>query len=190
VVGEDLGIVPPQVRTAMARHNVDGMYVMAIELHDDAEQPYTKPKQRSVASFGTHDLPPFAAFWQGKDVPLRQELGVLDPKTAKKELAQRKKSLRALTALMRKRKLISGKGPAEALKGCIALLSESTARRVIVSIEDLWLEEEPQNVPGTNGEQHANWRKRAAHSLEDLEAGIPSVDAAIEVLNEKRGLKS
>jgi 4-alpha-glucanotransferase len=194
VVGEDLGIVPPEVRTAMSRHNVDGMYVMAIELHDDAEQPYTKPRQRTVASFGTHDLPTFASFWQQKDIPQRQELGVLDAKTAKTELAQRKKSLRTLTALMRKRKLISKDVPAEALKGCLTLLAESAARRVIVNLEDLWLEQDPQNVPGTTGEQHANWRKRAAHSLDDLEAGVPSVDAAIEVINAgrtaKRGLKS
>jgi len=162
------------------------MYVMAIELHDDPKQPYTKPKQRSVASFGTHDLPPFASFWQEKDVPLRQELGVLDPKTAKRELPQRKKAIRALTALMRKRKLISDHDPAEALEGCIALLGESAARRVIVNLEDLWLEEEPQNVPGTTGEQHANWRKRAAHSLEDLEAGLPSVDATLNVLRSMR----
>ena len=87
VVGEDLGIVPPAVRAAMARHNVDGMYVMAIELHDDAQQPYTRPKQRSVASFGTHDLPPFAAFWQGSDIELRQSLGVLDAKRGKAEIS-------------------------------------------------------------------------------------------------------
>jgi 4-alpha-glucanotransferase len=35
-------------------------------------------------------------------------------------------------------------------------LSDSDARAVLVNLEDLWLEEEPQNVPGTNTER-PNW---------------------------------
>jgi 4-alpha-glucanotransferase len=39
---------------------------------------------------------------------------------------------------------------------------------VLVTLEDLWGELEPQNVPGTSGEHAVNWRRRARHSLEQM----------------------
>jgi 4-alpha-glucanotransferase len=38
---------------------------------------------------------------------------------------------------------------------------------VLVTLEDLWLEERPQNVPGTSTERQ-NWRRRASRSLEEI----------------------
>jgi 4-alpha-glucanotransferase len=38
---------------------------------------------------------------------------------------------------------------------------------VIVNLEDLWLETEYQNVPGTLDE-HPNWRRKARHTLEQI----------------------
>ena len=90
---------------------------------------------------------------------------------------------------MRKRGLIEDHDPADALKGCLGVLSESAARRVIVNLEDLWLEERPQNVPGTSGEQHANWRHRTRYGLDQLEAGVPAVEDALRVLRAKRPRK-
>jgi 4-alpha-glucanotransferase len=42
------------------------------------------------------------------------------------------------------------------------------AETVLVTLEDLWGELEPQNVPGTSGEDAANWRRRARYSLEEM----------------------
>jgi 4-alpha-glucanotransferase len=44
-------------------------------------------------------------------------------------------------------------------------LSASRARYVLVNLEDLWLEPEPQNVPGTSDER-PNWKRRASRSLD------------------------
>ncbi|MDX1390192.1 MAG: 4-alpha-glucanotransferase, partial [Acidobacteriota bacterium] len=49
-------------------------------------------------------------------------------------------------------------------------LAGGPARVVLLNLEDLWLEIEPQNVPGTH---HArpNWRQRMRHTLEEITGG-------------------
>jgi 4-alpha-glucanotransferase len=61
VVGEDLGTVPAAVRTSMARHGLLRSFVLELDPED------ARPPRRSVASLNTHDLPPFAAYWRGRD---------------------------------------------------------------------------------------------------------------------------
>ena len=46
-------------------------------------------------------------------------------------------------------------------------LATGSARVLVVNLEDLWLETEPQNRPGTGPEQ-PNWRLRAARTLEEF----------------------
>ena len=61
VVGEDLGTVPPGVRSSMARHGVHRTHVLQLEAIDP-EDVLPEPPHGSVASLNTHDLWPFASF--------------------------------------------------------------------------------------------------------------------------------
>jgi 4-alpha-glucanotransferase len=45
-------------------------------------------------------------------------------------------------------------------------LGASAAPWVVLQLEDLWGERDPQNVPGTSTER-PNWLRRAAHALTD-----------------------
>jgi 4-alpha-glucanotransferase len=69
IVGEDLGTVEPAVRVDMSLRNMRGMFVAQFDL--DGEVPVG-----SVASLNTHDMPPFAAFWQDGEpaAALREQL--------------------------------------------------------------------------------------------------------------------
>ena len=78
IVGEDLGTVPPYVRPAMKRHNLHQMYVVHYELASDSKKGLRSIPRNSVVSLNTHDMPPFAAFWQGLDIDLRRRIGLLD----------------------------------------------------------------------------------------------------------------
>ncbi|MEZ4328829.1 MAG: 1,4-alpha-glucan branching protein GlgB [Polyangiales bacterium] len=55
-----------------------------------------------------------------------------------------------------------------ALRAQLRGLGASAARRVLVTLEDLWFETRPQNVPGT-GPEAPNWRARFALDLPALE---------------------
>lgn len=164
IVGENLGTVPPAVNAAMARHDVRQMYVVQYEIMGNPEKPRLRPPpKKSVASLNTHDMPPFRAFLDGKDIDDRLDLGLVDEKTAKKERKPR--------ALMR-RKLRSFRAATE-------FLANSMANIVLVNLEDLWEETLPQNVPATRTER-PNWRRRVRPSLEQ----IRKMAGAAEVLSD------
>ncbi|MFW6330858.1 MAG: 4-alpha-glucanotransferase [Gemmatimonadota bacterium] len=61
-------------------------------------------------------------------------------------------------------------------------LGRSPAGLVLAAVEDLWLEREPQNVPGTESER--NWRRRMRRPMGAL--SDPAVAGLLKVLNEAR----
>jgi 4-alpha-glucanotransferase len=169
IVGEDLGIVPSYVRPAMARHGLNRMYILYYELADNTPDTFSRITPDSVASLNTHDMPPFAAFWQGTDIPEKKSLGLLDAKGARKESKTRRATKAALIkGLQNKNFLQKADTDTRAiLKACLAYLSNSPARVVLVNLEDLWLETRSQNVPGT-GDKYPSWQRKVRYRLEDF----------------------
>jgi 4-alpha-glucanotransferase len=150
IVGENLGIVPPEVNAAMARHNIRQMYVVQYESMGD-NSALRQPPKKCVASLNTHDVPPFRAFLDGTDIDDRLDLGFIDTKTARKERQQR---------TLTRRKLGSFRAVSQ-------FLAASRANIVLVNLEDLWEETLPQNVPATSTER-PNWRRRVRPSIEQI----------------------
>jgi len=117
VVGEDLGTVPEEVRAAMHRHGLLGMWVAEFEVDSWwGGRPFTPPAD-AVACVDTHDTPPFAT-WLGEHDPLQEPVAV----------------------------------HADIMEA----LGRTEAAMVLVSLDDLWGETEPQNIPGTPASR-PNW---------------------------------
>ena len=57
IVGEDLGTVPDEVRDALDRYGILGMYVSQFQLPDGARHRLPLPNRHQVASLDTHDTP-------------------------------------------------------------------------------------------------------------------------------------
>jgi 4-alpha-glucanotransferase len=207
VVGEDLGTVPRETRRAMRRHGLPGMYVVEFELMEaegpagsgpDPRTPDTdhgssgerplapgKVPGGALASIGTHDTPTFAGWWWGEDVRIRRELGQLTEEAAEAELRGRGVMREKLVRGLGLGSEASPDGEREALRVQEALLrrlGDSNAGLVLATLEDLWLEREPQNVPGTTGER--NWRRRSSRPLEAMAEG--AVAELLRALNETR----
>ena len=51
------------------------------------------------------------------------------------------------------------------MRSALAYLATGPSRLMVAGLEDLWLEREPQNRPGTGPEQ-PNWRRKAGRTLE------------------------
>jgi len=168
IVGENLGTVPPGVRPAMARHGINSMYVLHYELASNPKKALRQPPASSLASLNTHDIPPFAAFWQGLDIKQRLELGLLDGVGAQRENRHRQATKKALVMFLQEKGFEPNNVDAySTLKACLAFLSSSQAQVVLVNLEDLWLETHPQNIPGTEDE-YPNWRRKARYNFEDF----------------------
>ena len=70
------------------------------------------------------------------------------------------------------------------MKGCLLELAAGPAEFLLVTLEDLWGERQPQNTPGTVNER-ANWRRKATHSFEEFRR-MPEVVEILDRINELR----
>jgi len=189
IVGEDLGTVPSYIRPAMSRHDLQRMYVLHYELADSSSALLRRPQCNSVASLNTHDMPPFASFWQGLDISERLNLGLLNEKGARDEKRSRRAVKHALLTFLRNKGWLKD-GDADdraVLKACLSFLSSSRARVVLVNAEDLWLETQAQNVPST-GDRNPNWRRKARYTLEEF-CQLPEVRDTLKEIDRLRKQK-
>lgn len=149
VIAEDLGTIPPFVRTSLQKLSVPGYKVMMWErdndvFRDPASYPYV-----SLATSGTHDTMTMAAWWESMPFQERrhavQELPALRTVALDPDLD--KLTPRVHDALLR---ALYGAG------------SELT----LLPIQDLWGIHDRINVPGVVGGQ--NWSWRIPMTLEEL----------------------
>ncbi|OGO25375.1 MAG: 4-alpha-glucanotransferase [Chloroflexi bacterium RBG_16_50_9] len=186
IVGEDLGMVPGYVRPAMKKHGFYGMYVLHYELASNPKKGGLPVPRNSVASLNTHDMPPFASFWEGHDIPQRRRLSLVDEAGARQEQASRQEMVEALKASLRRHGWLgeSAADTLSVLKVCLSFLADSQAQFILVNLEDLWLEMQPQNIPSTVDE-YPNWRQKARYSFEEF-CRMPGV---LEILDTISGLR-
>jgi len=181
IVGENLGTVPPEVYESMDRHEVLGMYVVQYELQPG--QGLRQPPARSVASLNTHDMPTFRSYWEGRDVGVLRELGFFDEDQARSELERRDALRRGLAGELPADPGRSDGATYDAvLRRLLEYLAASPAHMVLVNLEDLWREAEPQNVPGTSFER-PNWRRKARPSFEEFST-MPAVVDTLRRIDE------
>ncbi|MEE8471138.1 MAG: 4-alpha-glucanotransferase [Dehalococcoidia bacterium] len=181
IVGENLGTVPPEVSPSMAKHGLNRMYVVQYELTPDHQRALSRITDDMVASLNTHDMLPFAAFLQGLDIEDRIRLGLLDETSASIEQANRQTLKEALVSFLHRNNWAekSSMEQQAILRAALRFLGASSASFVLVNLEDLWLETEAQNMPGTTNE-FPNWRRRARHAFETF-CQLPQV---VDVLQE------
>jgi 4-alpha-glucanotransferase len=181
LVGENLGTVPPQVNRALKRHGVRTMYVVQYEASDDPKRPLREPPRECVAGINTHDMPSWFSYWEARDIVDRRSLGLLKAAEVSTEAKRRARVRRALEKFLRSKGLLAGKGDAgTVLAALLRFLSRSRAELVLVNLEDLWLEPEPQNTPGTSTER-VNWRRKTSRSFEEM-LSRPDVQEMIAAL--------
>jgi 4-alpha-glucanotransferase len=189
LVGEDLGTVTPALRRTLAAHQVAGTDVALFGIESAPTEPL-RVRRGSVATVDTHDTATLAGFLEGDDVGLRLRLGLVDAGEATSAAELR----RAVRAALERRLLAEGRiagggrpGPAEILAALLEELGESEAGLVVATLEDLWCERDPQNVPGTTTE-HVNFSRPLARSLEQVE-NDPTLRAVLERLDRARQRK-
>jgi 4-alpha-glucanotransferase len=186
IVGEDLGTVPPYVRPAMNRNGFERMYVLHYELASARDNSLPPVPRNVVASLNTHDMHPFAATWQESDIDHRLELGLITEEEAINERQSRRNIRDILVRLLIRKGWLDTHQPASAaaLEACLSFLAASRAHTLLINMEDLWLETQPQNVPSTTTE-YPNWKHRTAYALEDFDR-VPGMARVLDRINELR----
>jgi 4-alpha-glucanotransferase len=167
IIGEDLGTVPRATDRAIRRHRALGMWVVQFELPEAEDVAAEPPGGGVLACLDTHDLPTFATWWhQLAPIPRGALLAALrasgDLDTEYSETIS----------------------PDEVLVATLSWLGRSRAPLVLAALEDLWLEPDPQNIPGSDN-QDATFRQRTAFGLDELD-DVASVKTALDALDHAR----
>ena len=94
-IGEDLGTVEPWLRRFLAERRVLGTSMAWFERRADGTPRRPRGWRRGcLATIGTHDMPPAAAFLTGEQISLRAELGLLTEPVAEERAAARRELAR------------------------------------------------------------------------------------------------
>ncbi len=181
-IGEDLGTVEQWMRDYLAARRVLGTSMLWFERRADGTPLAPRRWRRDcLATVGTHDVPPAAAFVTGEHVALRSRLGLLTGSLA----AEREHAAAAVAAW---RDALAGQGligpgaapgPDEFTRALYGYLARTPAALIGLSLADAVGDRRPQNLPGTT-DQYPNWRVPLCDGegrtvlLEDL-AGHPGV---------------
>ena len=183
-IGEDLGTVDPWISRYLADSGILGTSMLWFAREADGTPLAPAHWRRNcMATVGTHDMPPAAAFRTGEQVTLRARLGLLQVP----EESERSSAGQALShwrdALAREG-LIPDEplpGPGEFTVALYGYLALTPSALIGVSLADAVGERRPQNIPGTS-DQYPNWQiplcdaEGRAVLLEDL-PGLPLVRA-------------
>lgn len=186
VVGEDLGTVPPEVGPGLARWGVLSSKVLYFERGEHGA--FTPPRtyaRAALATVNTHDLATLAGWWQGRDVALRRELGLVerDADAAYSDRARERAQLVRLLVgegvldPMAVRGVTHGEIP-DALPADVlddltlraavhAVVRRAPSWLVGLALEDLVGEVEPVNLPGVGSDKFSSWTRRLRVPLED-----------------------
>ena len=188
VIGEDLGLVPAGFRERMSAASVLSYRVLRFER--DAHRffaPQEYPRA-GVAVLGNHDLPTLAAWWQGADLALEHEHGVLSEEQLAAGRQKREAERRALLELLHREGLmpwhVQEPSYEELFGATHALLGRTRALLVLAQLDDVLRELAPVNVPST--QRYPPWRRRYARPVERL-AAEPLLAMAAAAIGGQRG---
>jgi 4-alpha-glucanotransferase len=186
VIGEDLGVVPPEIRQHMSQSAVFSNVLFYFEKYDPVH--FKKPEHyppRALAMVANHDVPTLAAWWNKSDLALRRQIGLLDDEQGFGEAVRQRES-----DLIQILHWLDGQGD---LTGhwrdfnihrpfdhelCAALLratGRSASLLVSIQLEDLTLTLMPVNIPGTFDE-YPNWRRKLDGDLDGLFADARAME--------------
>ena len=174
VVGEDLGTVPPEVPPALEKWNVLSSRVLYFEREGEGGfKSAATYDPRSLATANTHDMPTLAGYWSGRDIELREHVGMLKGDDERGEAQiQRRNELTKLVERLRDEGLLRTSSDAlrevDVRRAVHEFLCKSPAALVGLSLDDLVGETEPVNVPGLSGDKFASWTRRLTPTLETI----------------------
>ncbi len=197
VVAEDLGTIPEGFRERIMGRAALSFRVLHRERGDD--RSYKAPDAYptlALAAPATHDQATLSGFWTGRDIELRDLLGLYPSPEAAAAAAEgrpedRRHLLAALAAHVGFDDDPEGADglPSEALILAVhRFLARTPSQMTVVQFEDLFNQTEQANMPATIDE-HPNWRRRYTPEVESLDSQ-PIVRAIARVQAEEGRAKA
>jgi (1->4)-alpha-D-glucan 1-alpha-D-glucosylmutase len=160
VIGEDLGTVTPTIRRRLAKGGLLSYRLLMFE--NIRGRGFQSPEQfpaQALMSVNTHDLPTLKGFWNGRDIVLKERIG-LYPSSAivKGDWQNRQKDRKALVRALKQEQLLSARSleqeehtlelTEDLCRPIYAYVERRSCQVVAISLEDLLGEIDTPNIPG------------------------------------------
>ena len=172
IVGEDLGTVPPEVPPTLRDWKILGTKVMYFEQdRRTGFAPASSYDELALTVADTHDMVPLAGYWEGRDIEIRAETGLMPPEATEQALGERARERDALVERLRAEGVVGeGETPdAKSIARAVhAFLCATPSLMVAMSLEDIAGESEPVNVPGVSHDAFPSWTRRLGMPLDAL----------------------
>jgi 4-alpha-glucanotransferase len=185
IVGEDLGNVPAGFRERMEREAIFSYRVLLFERErDDSFKPPPAYPAIALATATTHDVPTLAGWALGRDIDVRERIGHASPEAAEAMRNHRRVDASRLLETLRASHVLDeaafhathrslderntdAAAYADFIRAAYAYLASSSARLVLVQLDDLLGEVDQINLPGTFVE-YPNWRRKNTRTVEQI----------------------
>jgi 4-alpha-glucanotransferase len=192
VVGEDLGVVPDEMRQAMPEF---GLYHYKVLLFEKIAGRFRRPDEfvrHALAAATTHDLPTLRSYWEARDIELRHRLNLFPSAEIESDIVRERDHDREMLLIALREQGINPAHPGAPLEpytddlghALHLYLARSSTALVALQIEDLLGMIDPVNVPGTFAE-YPNWQRKLTASIEDM-AARADLNARLAEINQAR----
>jgi 4-alpha-glucanotransferase len=178
VIGEDLGVVPPEIRQYLDEGGIYSNCVFYFEKYDGWH--FRKPehyKVEALAMIANHDTATLKAWWNCSDLLLRRKIGLIpsdenlanDRKWRNGEKGQLLVWLQEQGLLPSQWQVDDPERPFDEslLLALASACARIASRLVSLQLDDIAGAEDPVNIPGTSTE-YANWRRRLPVTLDEI----------------------
>ena len=182
VIGEDLGTVPDGFQTRLNAAGILSYRPFLFERTDGGNfKPSSEYPRQALVAVSTHDLPTLSGLWQGHDLDLRSALKLFPSEELRsRQLVERSQDRARILMALEGAGLLPDEASVHPVSMPVmtpavmiaihAYLARSPAQVLVVQPEDIFGQVEQANLPGSQDDQHPNWRRRLPLNLEDWSA--------------------
>jgi (1->4)-alpha-D-glucan 1-alpha-D-glucosylmutase len=168
IIGEDLGTVPEGFTALLAAHNILSCRLLIFARDGSRFLAPDEYPQNALVSIGTHDLPPLLGYWSATDVAARVSLGLYrDDSVVKQALEARASDRAGVLAALAAAGFTVHDQATELLSAAQGFLARTPCHLLAVQMEDLALEQNQPNLPGS-GDPYPNWRRKLSRELDAI----------------------
>ncbi len=194
VIGEDLGIVPPELNGYLEKFGIYSNQLFYFCKNADGFQQPSEHKPKSLMMLANHDVPPLAAWWSASDLHLQRQIELLKSDEELGDLLnEREREKKQLITLFIQQGISldntqeGGRAEPEfesVLSAWILLSARSHSNLFSVQLCDLLSERHSVNIPGT-WKEYSNWQRRLPYTLDDI-AQSPKVKRLLRQIATQR----
>ncbi|MGX9460050.1 4-alpha-glucanotransferase [Shewanella sp. A14] len=198
IIGEDLGIVPPEIVSRLRDAGIfsNELFYFCKEHHGfKAPKDY---KRQSLMMLANHDVPTLAAWWTGADLRLRRQLDLIETDDKLQVvMAQRQQEKHQLIDLLIREHGFELSDPTasvdqldfeQVLLAWISVAAKGNAQLFSVQLSDLVADKHGVNIPGT-WKEFPNWQRRLPMSIKQMSQS-PKVQQRLNTIGSARKLRN